>query len=397
MKWAPLALTVEGGYNETLLSPQNSWRVAGGLSLLSWPHPPNYSGEASPEPVEIPRVKYEVVVGESSAASGPVANAGPSRTGVAPGVVTLDGSASLRATRYQWTEVSSNSASISNATTAIASFVAKASTNYTFQLEVWDARGFSNTARLTISTAGQPTVSSFIAQPSNITAGQQALLQWQTSGAETVTLQSSAGSGSLVLLGTIATSGSMSVSPKVTTTYTLTATLGSSSTIASVTVTVGVAKPVITDFSAEPGTVVGGGSTQLRWTTQNAKTVTLNGASVANDGDQTVSLKATTTFTLVAGDGNPADNVTATVTVQVSQSKPPLILRFGASEPVIFSGDLDQLFWAVEGADSVTISGIGKVSSSGTKPISINATTVYTLTAQNAGGTTTATVTVRLL
>jgi parallel beta-helix repeat protein len=81
----------------------------------------------------------------------------------------------------------------------------------------------SSTITITVTpgTAGLPTIDSFTASSTNIAAGESVTLSWETSGATSVYLEhsslSSAGSRSVAL------SGSETVSPSETTTYTLTA------------------------------------------------------------------------------------------------------------------------------------------------------------------------------
>ncbi len=93
--------------------------------------------------------------------------------------------------------------------------------------------------------AAKPTISSFTASPTSINQGQQTTLSWNVSGATTVTIQPD--------IGTIGPTGSLTLTPNATVTYTLTASneAGSSTSSATVNVTPVVAgKPdlVITDI-----------------------------------------------------------------------------------------------------------------------------------------------------
>lgn len=68
----------------------------------------------------------------------------------------------------------------------------------------------------------------------------------------------------------------------------------------------------------------------------------------------------------------------------------PAISTFTAEPSSIQRGQSSTLRWNVSGADSITIdNGIGAVSASGTRQVFPSSTTRYTLTATNAGGTTT--------
>ncbi len=72
----------------------------------------------------------------------------------------------------------------------------------------------------------------------------------------------------------------------------------------------------------------------------------------------------------------------------------PSIASFTASPSTITSGQTANLTWSVSGATSVTISGIGDVSTVTSTSIAPTQTTTYTLTATNSGGSTTATATI---
>ena len=73
--------------------------------------------------------------------------------------------------------------------------------------------------------------------------------------------------------------------------------------------------PIIASFVADPGVIVGHGSSTLSWEVQNALAVFVNG-SLMSETNLTVSPKHTTTYTLLVT--NTFANATAKVTVQVS-------------------------------------------------------------------------------
>ncbi len=152
-----------------------------------------------------------------------------------------------------------------------------------------------------------PTIDSFSASPTTITAGGSATLSWNTTNATSCTINGSS----------VSVDGSMTVSPTTTTTYTLTATGDGGSVSQDVTVTVNAVTPAptIDSFSASPTTIDSGGSATLSWNTTNATGCTINGSSVSVDGSMTVSPTTTTTYTLTAtGDGGSvSQDVTVTV------------------------------------------------------------------------------------
>lgn len=88
-----------------------------------------------------------------------------------------------------------------------------------------------------------PVISSFSASPSYIQCGQTTILTWTVNDAASVTLSPG--------IGSVLSSGSHSVTPGYTTTYTLTATNTNGSVNASTTVTVA---PVVSTFGVSSGT-----------------------------------------------------------------------------------------------------------------------------------------------
>ena len=159
-----------------------------------------------------------------------------------------------------------------------------------------------------------PIINSFSADPSSITAGESSTLSWSVTDATSVTIDNG--------VGTVALSGTTTVSPITTIIYTLTATNSAGSVTASVTVTVGATPitPVINSFLANPSTITVGESSTLSWSVTDAASVTIDNAigSVALTGATAVNPTTTTTYILTAT--NVAGSVTATTTVTVSSA-----------------------------------------------------------------------------
>ena len=165
--------------------------------------------------------------------------------------------------------------------------------------------------------------------------------------------------------------------------------------------------PVINSFSADPPTIAAGESSTLSWTVTGATSVTIDQGigSVALSGSRAVTPATTTIYTLTAT--NPAGSVTATAQVVVSGAPPPsepspptpsglpVVSYFTASPPIIPVGGSTTLSWSVSNATSVTIEpGVGTVGPAGTASVSPATNTTYTLTASNAAGWYSVTVTV---
>jgi hypothetical protein len=235
-----------------------------------------------------------------------------------------------------------------------------------------------------------PVINSFNIRPPMISLGGSATLEWEVTGAETITINNS--------ISDVASSGTRQVSPAATTSYTLTASNRFGTARASTVLVVNSATslPAISIFNATPGSVLAGQSSALRWEVSGASTVSINQGigSLSASGTRVVSPTSTTAYTLTAT--NSYGSVTASVTVVVSPSSAhPVIESFNASPPSISVGQSSTLQWQVSGATTVSINqGIGSVSASGTRVVSPSATITYTLTASNSAGSVTALVTI---
>jgi len=233
-----------------------------------------------------------------------------------------------------------------------------------------------------------PTIASFTANPTTVTAGQPTTLSWSVTGATSVTMDNG--------IGALAASGSGSISPAQTTTYTLTATNTAGSATARVTVTVTASAPsvpTIVSFTANPTTVTAGQPTTLSWSVTGATSVTMDNGigALPASGSGPISPAQTTTYTLTAA--NTAGSATARVTVTVTAPAPgvPTIASFTANPSTVTAGQSTTLSWNVTGATSVTMdNGVGALASSGSRTIAPAQTTTYTLTAANSAGSSTA-------
>jgi hypothetical protein len=229
-----------------------------------------------------------------------------------------------------------------------------------------------------------PAIASFTATPASVLAGQHTTLGWNVTGADAISISS---------LGTV-TGNSVSVSPAATTTYTLTATNAAGSTTASATVTVNPAPqpPAISSFTATPAILTAGQSATLAWNVVRADALSISGLGTVTGTSVSVSPAATTTYTLTATNAAGSTTAYATVTV-IPAPQPPAISSFTATPATLTEGHSTTLAWNVVRADAISISGIGTVTGT-SLPVSPSATTIYTLTATNAAGSTTADATV---
>jgi hypothetical protein len=391
-----IALSFEGGLNETLVARDNSgaFRV-GVLFGGSWLRPKDYGTAAGPVPVDIPRVRYELLSRRVRTGNdAPVADAGPDQIGAAAGSIQLDGSASFDPDgdpiTYEWRQIAGPAVSLAGAATARPSFTAAENQSYAFRLTVKDDRNTSGTARVTITTRApqQVRILRYQANPPTVTAGQPANLLWLVENADSVEI---AGIGRVD-----AKQGTTQVTPTQTTSYRLTAKNATSEATETVTVTVTQPAVRIITFNATPATIRPGEASTLAWQTENAETVTISGVTGALgvNGTTSVSPAATTTYTITAT-GRGGSTATATATVQVGTGTGgglPRIIRFTPSPMDLESGSSSTLSWLVENADQVNISSLGTVGLTGQAPVSPTANTLYTLTATNAFGSVSSTV-----
>ena len=379
------AFTVEGGVNETLVGNSGRYgRFAVGMQLGNFVRPKDYGSANGPVPVDIPRVRYELVTRDvRSGNNPPIADAGGDRFGAPAGQFTLDGSASYDpdgdTITYQWEQTSGPTVALSGVATSRASFTADLNQTYVFRLTVRDENGASAVARATISTqqlgngtpGGGLRITRFESSPMNIAAGEAATLSWITEGADAVNITG---------VGSVEGSGSRSVSPTQNTTYVLTATRGTASVQSSVTVTVGnAAAPRILRFTASEPQILSGGQSNLLWEVENATEVSISSIGVVNgSGSSSVSPTETTTYVLTAR------NATGQASAQtvVSVTAPVKILDFkasptGAAQP----GTPITLSWETQGAQQVVITGIGTVDPSGQMQVTPSVSVSYTLIA----------------
>jgi len=187
------------------------------------------------------------------------------------------------------------------------------------------------TASKTVVIGKLPTISSFVAQPVEVTAGMSSMLSWATDAAMRVRILDQA---SAELHTSTDASGSFAVSPTVTTEYTLEAINDVGTVNARTTVRViGADRPTIAAFSADPMTVIGSGDVTLQWRTTLADTVTLSadGANIGGFpggamGSFTINVAVTTDFVLHAVNtfGETTQMVTVTVT-PLPDLTPPMV------------------------------------------------------------------------
>ena len=259
-----------------------------------------------------------------SSEAGPTASAPTINSFTAsPASITSGGSSTLTWNVFGAAEVSIDHA-IGDVTPAGTRTVAPSTTTTYTLTATNEADTVTARARVTVSGAppppppsvGLPVISLFTANPASITPGNSSMLSWLVSDADTATITY----GSSVT--PVSPVGSAAATPTTTTTYTLTATNAAGSVTDTVQVTVSGGAPpglpVISYFTANPGSITLGASSTLSWGVSGATTVSINQGvgAVPPSASILVSPAATTTYTLTAT--NASGSVTQPVQVVVS-------------------------------------------------------------------------------
>lgn len=147
--------------------------------------------------------------------------------------------------------------------------------------------------------------------------------------------------------------------------------------------------PLTTQFVANPTNLRCGDSARLSWSTEESRRVEISGVgAVASSGEQLVTPKQTTTYTFTAAGPGGVETASARVNVDTG-IRAQLNLSSDSATLVTLDGKeikrgTATLSWNVENASRVEISGLGAVAASGSREVSPERTTTYTLRATNA-------------
>jgi RHS repeat-associated protein len=225
-----------------------------------------------------------------------------------------------------------------------------------------------------------PPTATFSADPEAIETGDISVLSWSTTNANANQISIDNG------IGAVPASGTIAVTPEMTTAYTLTATNAYGTAVSSATIRV--YPPPTAQLSVTPQTINAGQNATLTWHTTNADNVTIDPGigTVQPIGSIRISPLQTSTYTLTAS--GPVSSTTATVTVNVNQSGFPPTVSLSPNNATIAQGGSVTLSWNSYGATTANMDcGIGTVPIAGSRSVSPSVTTTYTLTVIGPEGT----------
>lgn len=222
----------------------------------------------------------------------------------------------------------------------------------------------------------QPVIKSFNATPPVIILGSSANLSWSVTGAASIYIDPG--------IGVVAPNGSKLVKPTEPANYTLVAINANNSTTASSSINVIRRLPAINSFKAEPEKIGIGKKTNLSWNVTGANlgvSIDQGVGNVPANGNASQSPVGTTRYTLNAT--NESGSITKTVIIGCINP----VVKLTANNSRILYGDRASLEWDVTEANNVSFDqGIGNVDPIGSRAVSPETTTTYTLKAYNPCG-----------
>jgi len=271
-----------------------------------------------------------------------------------------------------------------------------------------------------VTATHPPVIESFTASKSLLVAsGESTLLRWNVTGTRplSVSLSKTEDSTTTPILSSLPFNSSIGQVPTATTIYTLTAT----DNTRTVTATVKVYVLKIKEFIAMPMYIIRGSRSELSWDIDGEpELVSIDnsvGANLGASGSRSVSPTATTTvYTLTAQktDSSSAELKAVTQDVSVTFKEPATIEFFRANRPIISCAGSTctlpsvnlrwNMYWTDTfsvisqqgGQEEEVISG-DYTNAGGNTVVTPQATTVYTLTAENSASSVTEDVTVHVL
>jgi len=214
---------------------------------------------------------------------------------------------------------SNGTGSVSNGVGAVTNSIAVSvspATTTTYTLTVTNAAGTAVTKQVIVTVVAAPVITSFVPGAATITSG----------SSTTLTAMFSNGTGSVDnSVGVVTNNAAVTVSPTLTTTYTLTVSNTAGSFVTKTAIVTVVPAPAITSFTPALATIVSGNTTTLTALFSGGTGSVNNGVGAVTTGTPVnISPTTTTTYTLtVTNTATTPASVTAMTTVTVDV--PPAI------------------------------------------------------------------------
>ncbi len=294
-------------------------------------------------------------------------------------------------TILSWTTDNATAVSISEGVGSVVldgSHLVSVSSGKTFTLTATGPGGSVNcNAAVTVGGAVAPACTLTVS-PSAITLGGSSRVNWTSENVSNIVLKKVVNGVESIVEQTTAGTGSFVVIPEVASTHTYKGSFtGAGGTVncEALLVVNPVADPApVCALSATPASHgFGGGNSTLNWTTSNADSVTLDNSngSVALNGSLSVNVQQTVTYILTATKGNKSTQCVQTITV-ATQTAAPSCDSFTASPNVLTAAGDVVFTWNTSNADSVSINnGVGAVAVDGSTSKNVTSDTTFVLTA----------------
>jgi len=279
-----------------------------------------------------------------------------------------------------WSTTNAESCSISGVGTVPFSGTMTVTPTATTEYQITaSGQGGTTTSKVLVTVKYPAPTVTISASPAEIMLGGSVTLNWSSTNATACSIDQG--------IGVIAASGTMTVSPSATTTYTISAAGLGGTIMANIRVTVKYLPPTL-DFSISPTEIIPGESAVLSWSSTNASYCTINPGVgvVATSGTMTISPGAVGTYTYSIAAYGPGGTV-VTAQAQVFVKTPAPTVTLVASPEKVLQGAGTTLIWSSTNAYSCSIEGIGYVGCNGTRSMIPTDSTTYRLVATGYGGT----------
>ena len=253
------------------------------------------------------------------------------------------------------------------------------STTYTLTCSNSSGQSASDSVTVSVTSVPFPQVS-LSANPSVIQQGNSSVLSWNSINADFCSSN----------WGGNTRSGSLTVSPNNSTTYTITCFNSRGQTSDSATVTVIQGQAPTVNLIANPTSLLQGNTAVLSWSSSNASTCSASGGwnGFKNlSGSQTVAPLNTTTYTITCSNSQGQASDSETIIVSTLQEPFPTV-NLTANPSSIQQGNSSVLSWNSSNADSCFASNgwSGSKNPSGSQSVALAQTTTYTITCSNSRG-----------